>query len=365
MAKRILISGYLGFNNFGDEALLHVLINNLLEVGFRRQDLTVISSNPGKTKNDYQVNSINRWNIYEIVNSLLNTEGIIFIGGLFQDRTSFGSFLYYFFQLYLAKTFKKEIVFYAAGIGPFQRGISLNLFNYAIKDIQFITVRDKASANLILNKVGTQVTCDPVWSIQPDYTFQDQIPTINWEFPIVGVSIRNDKYLNHYHLMDLADKLARVVSGMKDWQILFIPCMPEEDLPITYELFDMVLSKTPAQNRITLVENFSGFPILQQAGILASCDVMISMRYHALLVPIACGKPVVGLVYDQKIKALVEFANQIGVSLKDDINQPWSYFWQNLEFASEMARQAGEKASQLHKINIQLLERLLNAQKNS
>lgn len=361
MAKRILISGYLGFNNFGDEALLHILINNLLQVGFRRQDLTVITNNPDKTRNDYKVNSINRWNQFEIINALLNNEGIIFIGGLFQDKTSFIGLLYYFFQLYLAKIFNKEIVFYGAGIGPFQRSISLNLFNYGISNARSITVRDRTSANLILNKAGIQTTCDPVWSIEPDYTFQNQIPTINWELPIVGVAVRNDRFLNHNHLMDLADKLARVVSGMKDWQILFIPCMPDQDLSITYELYDLVFSKTPAQDRITLVENFSAFPILQQAGILASCDVMISMRYHALLVPLTNGKPVIGLVYDQKIKSLVEFSNQLGLSLKDDINQAWSYFWQNLEYASEMARQASQKASQLDKINIQLLERLLNA----
>lgn len=358
MAKKILISGYLGYDNFGDEALLHVLINNLLEVGFRRQDITVISNNPSKTSNTFKVKSENRWNVFGVSGAIANNEAIIFIGGLFQDKTSFLSFLYYFLQLCLANMLKKEVVFYGAGVGPFQRKISLSLFNFGIKNVKLITVRDRNSASLILNRAGTLVTCDPVWSIEPDYTYQSQIPLVNWELPIVGVSVRNDKFLNHYHLMDLSDKLSRIVSGMKEWQVLFIPCMPEEDLPITYELYDSVVSKISSPERVTLFENFSSFPITQQAGILASCDVMVSMRYHALLVPLSNGKPVVGLIYDQKIKSLIEFANQIGFSLKDDINQPWSYFWQNLEQASETARQASQRAVQSHKMNIQLLEKL-------
>ena len=60
--KRILISGYLGFGNFGDEALLHVLINDLVKVGFRNEDITVVSNNPNLTTFLYNVKSIDRWN---------------------------------------------------------------------------------------------------------------------------------------------------------------------------------------------------------------------------------------------------------------------------------------------------------------
>ena len=69
--KRILISGYLGFDNFGDEALLHVLIKDLLDAGILRQNITVISKNPNATKRAHNVNSINRWNVLSIVSALL------------------------------------------------------------------------------------------------------------------------------------------------------------------------------------------------------------------------------------------------------------------------------------------------------
>ncbi|MBI3591080.1 MAG: polysaccharide pyruvyl transferase family protein [Candidatus Melainabacteria bacterium] len=356
--KRILISGYLGFENFGDEALLHVLIENLTEVGYKRKDITVISQNPSQTAIFHNVNSISRWNLIDFVNSLLNHNTLIFIGGLFQDTTSLSSLVYYVLQLIFAGIFQKEIAFFAVGIGPLKRKISQTLFNFGLKSVHLVTVRDQTSAYLTPNKQNTVVTCDPVWSIKPDFSFQNKIPKVNWQLPILAVSMRNDKNIKNYHINNIVDKLSKAIAGMKDWQVVLIPCMPNEDLPILYELRDLLIRKSSAPNRVIMIENFSNFPITQQAGILASCDVMVGMRYHSLLVPLANGKPVFGLIYDQKVKSLLEFASQVGVSFRDDFDQPWNYFWQNLEHSSSMAKAAGQKASQLHKINIELLQAL-------
>ena len=51
---KYIVSGYIGFDNFGDEAILSVLLNRL-----KGQDVTVLSANPEKTGKTYNVNSIN------------------------------------------------------------------------------------------------------------------------------------------------------------------------------------------------------------------------------------------------------------------------------------------------------------------
>lgn len=354
--QRILISGYLGFDNFGDEALLYVLIKDLLNSGFRREEITVISNNPDLTKNLHGVNSIPRLNPFSFFATLFFSRTIIFIGGLFQDKTSFRSFFYYFLQAFFAVFFGKEIVLYGAGIGPLQRKISKILFDFVAKYVYLITVRDQYSSNLTPWRGRIPVTCDPVWSIDVDFSFQDSIKEINWNMPIIGISMRNDKYLKGQYLIYIADKLSRVLVGMKDWQVILVPCMPAFDLPILYELRNQILKKVSASERIFLIENFHYFSVEQQAGILASCDVMVGMRYHALLVPLAQGKPVFGLIYDQKVKSLLDFAGQLGVSFRDSLEEPWSYFWQNLPHSSEKAREAREKAIELHKRNIELLQ---------
>lgn len=359
--KKVLVCGYIGYENFGDEALLHVLINNLLQVGYRNEDITVISKEPEKTSQSYNVKSINKWNVFQLFNAFLNNNHVIFIGGLFQDKTSFGSLCYYCLLLIFAGIFQKKVALYAAGIGPIQRGISNYIFNIAINSVSFMTLRDQASAQHLQHKTNAIVTCDPVWTMEPDFSFKPLLSKINWELPILSISLRHDKRLKDYHLTKLSDKVSKILTGMKDWQVVLIPCMPHDDLPVLYELYELIARKSSQQNRIFLIDNFTNFTITQQAGIIASCEVMIGMRYHALLIPLLNGKPVFGLIYDQKVKSLLDFASQIGVSFRDDFEQPWNYFWQNLQYSSNMAKLCAEKTSNLNRTNIQLLETLFNS----
>lgn len=353
--KKILISGYLGYGNFGDEALLHVLIKNLLDIGFKNHQIYAISASPEYTTSVFNINSVDRWNFFEMVGALMEQDAIIFLGGLFQDRTSFKSFLYYYFQLLLCIIMGKQIVFYASGFGPFKRKLTQDLFNSALKGVSLVTVRDQASANETIFRNNLVITCDPVWSIEPDYVFQNEIIKVNWKLPIVGVSLRNDINLKKHHLVNLAEKLSRIISTTQDWQIVIIPCMPE-DLLVTDELEAQIAKKITHPGRILSIRNFSNFPIAQQAGILASCDVMVGMRYHSLLVPIANGKPVFGLVYDQKVRSLLDFSEQTGISFKDDLEKPWNYFWQNLERSTNLAKEAQKKAYYLQQKNLELLQ---------
>ena len=357
--QKVLISGYFGFENFGDEALLYVLIKHLLEFGVQRNNITVLSNKPNITSNAYNVNAVSRWNFLDVFNALLSHNKLIFTGGIFQDKTSFKSFGYYFLQLFFAELFGKEVTFFGAGIGPFQRNISQKLFNFGIKNINLVTVRDQSSAEYIPHRNNVLVTCDPAWDMEVDYSFQKLIKEINWQLPILGVSLRNDKHLKSQHISTFADKLSRIINGMKDWQVVLIPCMPQEDLPLLYDLQDLTVKKVSEPNRIIMLEKFSYLPVPQQAGVLASCDAMIGMRYHALLIPLSNEKPVFGLIYDQKVKSLLDFASQVGIGFKDDMDQPWNYFWQNMQHSIDKAILAKKKALELNKRNLEALKKFL------
>lgn len=357
--KKVLVSGYLGFENFGDEALLYVLIKHLLDLGIQRSNITVLSNKPNITSNTYNINALDRWNLFETFNALLNHDKLIFIGGIFQDKTSFKSFAYYFLQLLFAGFFSKEVTFFGAGIGPFQRSISQKLFNYGVQSVKWITVRDQSSAEYIPSRNNVLVTCDPAWEIEADYSFQKLIKQVNWQLPILGVSLRNDKYLKSHHMSGFADKLSRIINGMKDWQIILIPCMPEEDSPILYELQDLIIKKVSEPNRVIMLETFPDLSVPQQVGVLASCDALMGMRYHALLFSLANEKPVFGLIYDQKVKSLLDFASQVGIGLKDDMEQPWNYFWQNMQHSIDKAKLTKKKVHELNKRNIEMLKKFL------
>ena len=69
MPKRFVLSGYFGFKNFGDEAILSVLVSKLKEFG---TDITIITSNPDYTHSLYEnINCVRTFDIKNMSN--LNT----------------------------------------------------------------------------------------------------------------------------------------------------------------------------------------------------------------------------------------------------------------------------------------------------
>lgn len=91
----IVLSGYYGFNNIGDEAILYSIIQSLRRLE-PEIDITVLSNNPEVTESLYQTKAVNRWNPAEILLALKQADGLISGGGsLFQDETGFKSVAYY------------------------------------------------------------------------------------------------------------------------------------------------------------------------------------------------------------------------------------------------------------------------------
>ena len=58
--KSVLISGYYGFNNTGDEAMIETFSIALAKKNYK---LIVLSSNPDRTKELYNVEAYNRYNL--------------------------------------------------------------------------------------------------------------------------------------------------------------------------------------------------------------------------------------------------------------------------------------------------------------
>lgn len=96
MAKyNIVISGYYGFHNAGDEAMLLAILQALRKT-FDAPSITVISGNPSDTARTFGVKAVPRFGILPILSSLFRTDLLISGGGsLLQDVTSWKSMIYY------------------------------------------------------------------------------------------------------------------------------------------------------------------------------------------------------------------------------------------------------------------------------
>ncbi|MEG2198991.1 MAG: polysaccharide pyruvyl transferase family protein, partial [Anaerovorax sp.] len=82
---KILISGYYGFNNIGDESILRAVVDNLKN---KLEDvtITVLSQNPKSTAEKYEVHSVDRKSIWGILKSVKKCDLLVSGGGsLLQD----------------------------------------------------------------------------------------------------------------------------------------------------------------------------------------------------------------------------------------------------------------------------------------
>lgn len=99
---RLVISGYYGFGNAGDEAMLAAILEAILEV-VPDADITVISGNPGHTAANHGVKAIGRFDMFGILNAIGRCDLLISGGGsLLQDVTSKRSLYYYLSIITLA-----------------------------------------------------------------------------------------------------------------------------------------------------------------------------------------------------------------------------------------------------------------------
>src|SRR5690554_797131 len=95
MAKRIVISGYFGFSNTGDESILLSLIEQIRQ-NAQDVEIVVLSDQPEKTSLDYNVDAIKRDDFIEIIKMFKRSDIFINGGGsLLQDITSSKSLYYY------------------------------------------------------------------------------------------------------------------------------------------------------------------------------------------------------------------------------------------------------------------------------
>ena len=142
---KYVVSGYIGFDNFGDEAIASVLSQKLKSAGAEK--ITLISSKPQKTSEQYEVNSCGMLNFLP---ALIKSDILISGGGsLLQDVTSLKSLIYYLIVIFCALVLRKKVQIYAQGIGPINSKIGQFLTKHILRHVNEISVRDMKSKELL------------------------------------------------------------------------------------------------------------------------------------------------------------------------------------------------------------------------
>lgn len=307
MGKNVLISGYIGFQNFGDDAILLLLTRYLKSKGC---NITALSSNPEITNRVFKIQARHYMNVFDILNAIANTSVLISGGGsLIQNGTSSLSLLYYLTIIFLAKLFGKKVIIFAQGIGPIHGKFYQWLSKRVLKMCDLILVRDVFSQRILKRwGIHSRFVADPVWDIQlPKYE----------PMGYVGVQLRHYRFLHE----NLIKELARYVGiYFSDRKIKIFSFQHSKDSDLCYE-FDYHLKAQCPEIVSEVVVCTSHKQLLEEFSHL---EYLFAMRYHAVLIALKMGIKVLPVSYDVKVKNLADEFNIPYVEACED-NDYYSY----------------------------------------
>lgn len=295
--KRILLMGYYGFNNLGDEAVLESIVRRLRAVE-PNCELWALSNAPAATNAAYGIRCFNRWSLPQLAKALLSCDVFVAGGGsLLQDATGSRGIKYYLYLLYAAKLLGKKVFLYAQGIGPIDDEKNRRLTARMLRKCDYITVRDKDAAEYMqglgIEDSRLQLACDPVLALQS----REYAPMLPMGLKM-GFALRECKDLNISTLAQVADYFAQ-----KGWTIVFLPFCSPNDVAVS----KLVLSEMK-QKAFIMQDEMLPRDMLAAIG---ACNFIVGIRLHSLIMAAANAVPFAALSYDPKIDG---FCHSLGFS---------------------------------------------------
>lgn len=359
----VVLSGYYGFKNSGDDALLMAILNDLKA---EKPDIRplVLSAIPNDTKKNYRVDAKNRSSIFAVFSALRNSKMLISGGGsLIQDETSSKSLWYYLAVIYAAKKFGLKVMQMANGIGPINKDSDKRLASRIINaNVDYITLRDERSKEE-LEKIGVSgiemmVTADPAMNLESvdekkvaEIFAQEGVPQGT---RVACVSVRQWKNNDENFENEMAKALDYCVERYGVYP-LFVPMQYSKD----FEISKNICSKMKQKGYIIKEPR----NVTETIGIIKSTEFVVAMRLHGLIYAAGVGVGVIAIVYDPKVRGFMEYVGQnqmIDVESFTAVNMIAEIDRFFADKSSESAKEIGHTMRNLARENAKIAVRLLS-----
>jgi len=301
---RVVMSGYYGFSNSGDDAILESIRQAVCQdsgdVAF-----TVLSNDPALTRRQYGVEAVPRFRIFQVRAALRRSDCLLFGGGsLLQDTTSTRSLLYYLAVIRCAQRLGKPVMLYANGIGPVRRKANRRRVKRAVESVTLVTLRDHSSARELsemgVRRKDMKVTADPVFQLE------SAGPERAWELlrssglaggaSFVAVSVREWPGTGDFprRLARLCDHLRRAYG----LEVLFLIMQPSRDPAATQQV-----RRYMEEPSYVLDAPCTPRELMAALGQARLC---LAMRLHTLIFAARMAVPTMGLIYDPKVESCLQ-----------------------------------------------------------
>jgi polysaccharide pyruvyl transferase CsaB len=296
---RVLLSGYYGFGNLGDEALLDVFVTQMRR-RFPASRLEVLSATPKMTSDAYRVEATPRWDWRAVRAAIARADVVLSgAGGLLQNGTSLRSLLYYAAILREAIRARRKTMVFAQSVGPLDFWGRLVVRHFC-RGLDRATVRDERSRRLLhelVPRAPVELTADPV--------FLYDAPDDRSDLAAEGLGPESGAYAvisvrKASGFRDGAAVLTRAIDRLTQRHAIrsaFVPLGGAADAAASTDVI-----RACASNPVLLPD----CTLAKAASIVRGARVVIGMRLHSLVLAARYGIPFLAMAYDPKVSAMCD-----------------------------------------------------------
>jgi polysaccharide pyruvyl transferase CsaB len=313
--QNIVINGWYGQFNAGDDAILEVFIE---QTKARIDcDIAVMSEAPENIENlralphpvgfgREALTNLLDGSYFRHLNNIRRCD--LFVlggGGLLRDNTNWRNLVRLLDEIWIAKLFGRKTMLYAIGVGPFKSRLGKWLIGRSVDMCDLITVRSERCAAL-LHEIGIaperiHLVADPAFLLAPKAPQDPELATLFAGGKKIGFYPTFALLLgfpDDSHLRRLAAALDRLVET----QGVEIVAMP---MSVLSDGFDDVrvakLIRAAMKHPEALAVYEKRLTASELKWVSAQAMLNITVRLHAMIFSLGCDVPVVAVNYEPKV----------------------------------------------------------------
>ncbi len=294
--NQLLLCGYYGFGNMGDDAQL---LRSIEYTNKKYPHLfpCALTKEPQKNAQKFGIKCVNRKNIFKVKKQIRNSRAVVFGGGtLLQNSTSRRSLLYYLYILNYAYKKGKRIELWGNGIGYIKGKWFRRKTAVILGKCSYIGIRDKNSFAEIVRLLRFYKITAPPMALESDLAAR----------PFYTQKGKYEYLKNLYKIPDKKRKAVIILNGNQENKsiehhlkklsgdgvfLAFAVMYPREDMRVSEKMCKKV-----------------GGIIVHPIGIAELTELMrnaflvISSRYHGLVFSCAAGTSFIGFGESEKVQ---------------------------------------------------------------
>ncbi|RYG30128.1 polysaccharide pyruvyl transferase CsaB, partial [bacterium] len=284
---RILLAGYLGSGNLGDDAIMAAFAESIGKFGV---ECSALSGNPEETYRLHQIPGTPRRDMAAIEKAIASHDALVFPGGsIFQDVTSVRSVAYYARLVEMAKKANKRVYLVGQGVGPLKSYFGKRWAQKAFRSADGVAVRDPQSLEALRSlgvKTPIRTTADTA------FLMNEPIHAEGVESFGVGgmktVAILPRPVKN----VDVAGITAELCARAhkEGYMPVLIPMDRNEDVPLIQKISDRQGGRIPDLRKV-----ISPYEVMNR---MDRMDLCVSFRLHGGILAATTGVPPMMVSYD-------------------------------------------------------------------